>query len=57
MLSKFLNVEAIKENVWVVYAFVNDKLDELLLSKIKSGEYSTKQVLGGTVVVLFVGST
>ena len=57
MLSKLLNIDAIKENVWLAYAFLNGKLDEHLLSKIKSGEYSTKQVLAGTVVVLVVGST
>ena len=57
MLSKFLDVDSIKENVWIAYAFVNGKLNEYLLSKIESGEYSTKQVLAGTVVFLVVGST
>ena len=57
MLSKFLDVDAIKDTVWVAYGFVNGKLNEYLLSKVKSGEYSTKQALAGTVVVLVVGST
>ena len=57
MLSKLLDVDAIKDNVLFAYGFINDKLNEYLLSKIKSGQYSTKQVLAGTVVVLVVGST
>lgn len=57
MFSKYLDVNVVKENVAVVYGFVNSKLNDYFFFKLPSGPYNSKRVLAGAVVVLVVGST